>query len=250
MDTLQTILNHRTIRNYKNTPVPDDILNTILESATRASTTGNMQLYSIIVSRDEEMKRKLCDLHFRQKMVIDAPVLLTFCADIRRFNKWCEQRKAEPCYDNFLWFINASIDAILATQNAGIAAESFGLGICYLGTVTYNADKIIELLECPEYVVPITTIVIGYPADTPPLTDRLPIEAMVHQETYHDYSESDIDRHYKEKEALPITKTLLEENQLETLAQVFTLKRYAKNDNLFFSKKFIETIIKQGFKIQ
>jgi nitroreductase len=250
MDTIKTLLEHRTIRNYESTPIAGNILNTILESATRASTTGNMQLYSIIVSKDEEMKKKLCDLHFKQKMVIDAPVMLTFCADIRRFSKWCVQRKAEPAYDNFLWFINASIDAIIATQNAVIAAESFGLGICYLGTVTYNADKIIELLQCPEYVVPITSIVIGYPAVTPPLTDRLPLEAVVHQETYLDYSESDIDRLYEEKEALPLTKALLEENQLETLAQVFTLKRYARNDNLFFSKKFMEAVVKQGFKLQ
>ena len=250
MDTLKTLLEHRTIRNYKSLPIADDILDTILESATRASTTGNMQLYSIIVSKDEEMKKKLCDLHFKQKMVLDAPVVLTFCADIRRFSKWCKQRKAEPGYDNFLWFINASIDAILATQNAAIAAESFGLGICYLGTVTYNADKIIELLQCPEYVVPVTTIVIGYPADKPPLTDRLPIEAVIHKETYKDYSENDINRLYEEKEALPLTKTILEENQLETLAQVFTLKRYTKNDNLFFSKKFMEVIERQGFKLE
>ena len=225
------------------------MLTTILESATRASTTGNMQLYSIIVSKDEEMKRRLWEVHFKQKMVLDAPVVLTFCADIRRFNKWCEQSNAEPGYDNFLWFINAAIDAILATQNAVIAAESFGLGICYLGTVTYNADKIVEILQCPEYVVPVTTIVIGYPADTPPLTDRLPLEAVVHNETYHDYSESDIDRLFEEKEALPLTKKLLEENQLETLAQVFTLKRYTKNDNLFFSKKYLDVVQKQGFNV-
>ena len=79
-------------------------------------------------------------------MVIQAPLVLTFCADFNRFNKWCRQRKADPGYDNFLSFMTAAIDALLAAQNCALAAEAHGLGICYLGTTTYNADKIIEIL--------------------------------------------------------------------------------------------------------
>jgi hypothetical protein len=134
MQTIETLLNHKTIRNYKPDPIANDVLNIILEAGFRASTTGNMQVYSVIVTKDEEKRKELCKLHFNQKMVEQAPVLLTFCADFNRFNKWCLQRGAQPGYDNFLSFFTASIDALLVAQNVAVAAEAYGLGICYLGT--------------------------------------------------------------------------------------------------------------------
>jgi len=152
-------------------------------------------------------------------------------------------RKAEPGYDNS----NAVIDAMLVAQNCCIAAESKGLGICYLGTTTYTADKMIEILNLPKGVIPITAIVVGYPDQTPGLTDRLPLDAVVHYETYKDYSDADIDRLYAEKEALESTKQLLIENNKETLAQVFTDNRYKKADNLHFSKVFFKVLQDQGF---
>lgn len=247
MDTLQTIQEHRSIRKYKSTPIPEATLKAILEAAVRGSNTGNMQIYSIVVTQDEAVKQQLAPTHFNQKMVLDAPVLLTFCADFNRFNKWCEYRDAIPGYDNIQSFTWAVVDAVIAAQNASIAAESFGLGICYLGTTTYNADKIIDVLKLPRGVVPITTITVGYPAEMPPLTDRLPLEAVVHSEVYHDYSKADIDRIYAEKEAMESTLQLLEENQTETLAQIFTDKRYTKKDNLHFSKVWMDVLEKQGF---
>jgi hypothetical protein len=173
--------------------------------------------------------------------------LLTFCADFNRFNKWCKQRKAEPGYDNFLSFFTAAIDALLVAQNACVAAEDFGLGICYLGTTTYQADKLIDFFDLPKGVVPVTTVVAGYPAEDPEQTDRLPAKGVVHYEKYSDYSSEDIDEIYAEKESLPITQKLLEENQLETLAQIFTQNRYKKADNLHFSKVLLKVLEQQGF---
>jgi len=244
---LDTIFNHRSIRNYKSDPIAESLLDDILRAGSRASTTGNMQVYSIIVTSDTLLKEKLWEIHFRQNMVKQAPVILTFCADFNRFNIWCRQRKAEPGYDNFLSFITAFIDALLAAQNCALAAEDAGLGICYLGTTTYNADKIIDVLELPEFVVPVTTLVIGYAADDPGLTDRLPVEAVVHPEKYKNYSAADIDRLYLEKESMEQTASLLEINKLETLAQIFAQKRYTKKDNEFFSGKYLEVIRRQGF---
>jgi FMN reductase (NADPH) len=244
---INTILNHKSIRKYKNTPVSEKDLQEILEAGTRASTSGNMQVYSIVVTRDEEMKKKLAPTHFNQAMATQAPVVLTFCADINRFSKWCEQRNAEPGYDNFLWFTNAVIDAMLVAQNCSIAAEDKGMGICYLGTTTYTADKIIEILNLPKGVIPITTVVVGYADENPGLTDRLPLDGVVHYETYKDYSTEDIDRIYAEKESLESTKDLLEENQKETLAQIFTQNRYKKADNLHFSNVFLKVLKDQGF---
>lgn len=245
--TLKTLLDHRTIRNYKSDPLSQEMIDQILQAAIRTSTTGNMQVYSIIVTRDEEKRRQLCKLHFNQKMVEQAPLLLTFCADFNRFNKWCLQRDAQPGYDNFLSFFTAAIDALLASQNAAVAAEALGLGICYLGTTTYQADKLIEFFDLPRGVVPVTTLVVGYPNEEPGLTDRLPARAVVHQETYQDFSPQEIDQLYSEKENSALTARLIQENQLENLAQIFALKRYNKKDNLHFTRVFLDAISRQGF---
>ncbi len=244
---IDTISNHRSIRTYKSNPIEEKVLENILTAGTRASTTGNMQVYSMVVTKDESLREKLWEVHFKQDMVKQAPVTITFCADFNRFNKWCKQRKAEPGYDNYLSFFTAAIDALLVAQNVAIAAEDEGLGICYLGTTTYMADTIIEILSLPEAVVPITTLVIGYPDENPNLTDRLPLEAVVHNEVYKDYSSEDINRFYADKEALQETIDLLRENKKETLAQIFTDNRYTKKDNMFFSDKFLDAIRKQGF---
>jgi nitroreductase len=242
-----TILNHKTIRKYKDSPIDRLLLEGILKAASRASTTGNMQVYSIVVTTDTELRKKLWESHFKQNMVLQAPVILTFCADFNRFNKWCRLRKAEPGYDNFLSFMTAAIDALLAAQNAVLAAEEQGLGICYLGTTLYNADQIIEILDLPKGVVPVTTVVVGYPDESPGLTDRLPIDGIVHYEKYHDYKPEDIERIFAEKDSSELTKKLLVENNLETLAQIFTQKRYTKTDNELISRKLLEVIKKQGF---
>lgn len=247
MTAIETIMAHRSIRKYKSDPVSDNILDEILASASRAGTTGNMQVYSIVVSRDQEVKDALLPLHFGQKMIAEAPVVLTFCADFNRFNKWCNQRNADPGYDNFLSFVTASIDALLAAQNAVIAAEANGLGTCYLGTTTYMAGKIIEVLNLPKGVVPITTVVLGYADENPGLTDRLPMRAIVHHEKYQDYSEDEINRLYAEKENMDEYKQFVVENEVENLAQVFTQKRYKKGDNLAFSKTLLDVLKQQGF---
>ncbi|HZJ74414.1 MAG TPA: nitroreductase family protein [Perlabentimonas sp.] len=244
---MKAILSHRSIRKFKNTPIDESLLNDILYAGSRASTTGNMQVYSIVVTKDQSIKEQLLPCHFGQEMVTQAPVVLTFCADFNRFNKWCIQRDATPGYDNFLSFITASIDALLAAQNICIAAEDKGLGICYLGTTTYTADKIIDILKLPKGVVPITAVVLGYPDEKPELTDRLPMPAIIHREVYQDYSEGDIDQIYAAREAMPLTKKLLKENKKETLAQIFTDNRYSKKDNVTFSKVLLYVLHKQGF---
>ena len=147
---MDSIRNRRTIRKYKQQDIPAELLNGLLEEAFRASTMGNMQLYSVVVTRDAERKALLAPAHFNQPMVTSAPVVLTFCADFNRFSKWCRQRKAEPGYDNLISFINAASDTLLAVQNFCTLAEDRGLGICYLGTTVYNPDQIIDILHLPE----------------------------------------------------------------------------------------------------
>ena len=244
---MNNIMTRRTIRKYSTKEVDKDFLDQLLTEASRTQTMGNMQLYSVVVTRSDEGKKALAPAHFNQPMVTSAPVVLTICADFRRATDWCLQRKANPGYDNFLSFINASTDALLYTQTFCNLAEEAGLGLCFLGTTVYMPEMIIDALQLPELVMPVATLTIGWPDETPALTDRLPLSAVVHQETYNDYSPEDIDRHYAEKEALPENQEFVKLNNKETLAQIFTDIRYTRKDNEALSATFIETLKKQGF---
>lgn len=237
----------KTIRKYQQRDISPELLNDLLESACRASTVGNMQTYSVIITRDAERKSRLAPAHFNQPMVTQAPVVLTFCIDLRRFSLWCEQRNAEPGYDNFEWFVTGATDTAIAAQTFCMAAEHAGLGICYLGTTTYNPHMITEALELPRLVFPLITITVGYPDENPAPVDRLPLEAIVHNETYHDYTPADIDRLYAYKESLPENLKFIAENRKETLAQIFTDVRYTKKDAEAMSKVLWETMKQQGF---
>ena len=245
---MDCIKNRRTIRKYKQEDIPSALINELLEEAFRASTMGNMQLYSVVITRDPQMKAKLAPAHFNQPMVTTAPVVLTFCADFNRFSKWCRCRKAEPGYDNPLSFLNAMSDALLVTQNFCTLAEAQGLGICYLGTTIYNPEPIIDLLQLPELVMPVATITVGYPDECPAQSERLPLEGLIHEEVYHDYTTEDIDRIYEAKEAMPENQHFVTINSKETLAQIFTDIRYKKADNEFMSESLKKTLKRQGFR--
>ncbi len=244
---MTSIKDRRTIRRYTKQDVPAELLTSLLETASRAATMGNIQLYSVVVTRSEEGKAALSPLHFGQPMVTGAPVVLTFCADFNRMSLWCKQRKAEPGYDNLLSFINAMSDTLLFTQAFCTLAEEAGLGTCYLGTTVYNPSGIIDTLKLPKLVFPVATITVGYPDESPSQPDRLPISGIIHAEQYSDYTPADIDEIYALKESLDENKHFVTINNKETLAQVFTDLRYTKKDNIALSATFIEALKKQGF---
>ena len=246
--TLKTILQHRSIRRFTAEEIDAPTLDMILRAACNGSTMGNMQLYSIIVTKDKEKMKAMAPFHFNQPIATNAPLILTFVADLNRFNKYCEYRDAATdAYSNLQSYHWAVIDALIAAQNACVAAESLGLGICWLGTITYNADKFVEALQLPKHTVPVACIAIGYPDENPELTDKLPLEALVHYENYNDYNRENIDWLYADKEAHENTKQLLKENNLPNLARIFTERRYTKTDNEHFANVLKETLEKQGF---
>ena len=239
----------RTIRKYSNEEISEDLLTEILQCGIRSSNTGNMQLYSIIVTRDLKKRELLAPFHFNQPMVKAAPVVLTICFDFNRFKLWCDVNNTVSDYSNLLWLLNGTIDSSILAQTICVAAEEKGLGICYLGTTLYNAPEISSVLNLPNGVIPITTITVGYPESesVPELTDRLPIESVIHYEEYRNYSEVEIKKMYQEKENLESSKQFVAENKKENLAQVYTEVRYKKDDSLFFSKKIRKMLIDQGF---
>ena len=244
---MQTINTRRTIRKYTKEDVSGQLLNELLTTAARTQTMGNLQLYSVVVTRDAEMKARLAPAHFNQPMVTGAPVVLTICADFRRVTDWCANRQADAGYDNFLSFINAASDALLFTQTFCNLAEERGLGCCYLGTTVYMPQAIIDILELPRLVMPVATITLGWPDEEPPLTDRLATEAFVHEETYKPYTPERIDAFYQEKEALPENQEFVRINGKATLAQVFTDCRYTRSDNEAMSEGLLSALQRQGF---
>ena len=244
---MKTLLTRKTIRKYTDQDVSEELLNRLMTEAARTQTMGNLQLYSVIVTRSQEMKEKLSPAHFNQPMVKSAPVVLTICADFNRTSFWAKCRNAVPGYDNFLSFINAATDALLYTQTLCNLMDEEGLGYCYLGTTVYQPQQIIDVLQLPKLVMPVATLTVGWPDEEPSLSDRLPLESFVHQETYQDYLGEDIDTYYHYKEELEENRHFVRINHKETLAQVFTDIRYTRQDNEAMSKTLIDTLVRQGF---
>ena len=223
---MKNLLTRRTIRQYSDQPVSEELMNRLLSEASRTQTMGNLQLYSVVVTRSDEIKQQLAPAHFNQPMVTAAPVVLTICADFNRTSTWARCRKAEPGYDNFLSFINAATDALLYTQTLCNLMDEEGLGYCYLGTTVYMPQQIIDVLQLPRLVMPVATLTVGWPAEEPAC---------------------DIDAYYQAKEQLPENLDFVRINKKETLAQIFTDIRYTRKDNEAMSEGLIRTLRRQGF---
>ena len=234
-------------RTFDEKPVSREVISDIIRLAMRAPTTGNMQLYSVLVCDQEEMLMKLRPLHFNQPASKNAKAIITVCADFNRFARWCRLSNADPGYENFLSFTSAMLDATILAQQITTIAEMKGFGTCYLGTATYNADKISELLGLPEMVVPVACLAIGWPAGEAEETERLPLEAVCTFGRYPEFSDDDILRLYEAKDKFPANSKYVEENGKQSLAQVFTDVRYPKAMNEEFSAKFLQLLKEKKF---
>jgi len=247
MEQQKYFTNRHTVRNYSAAEISDDVLNSMLEAASHAPNTGNMQWYSVVISKNAEQKKRLAPAHFNQPTVESAAAVLTFCIDLRRFEHWCRISNAEPGFNNFQSFVAAIIDTSLFAQQFCTIAEMNGLGTCYLGTTTYNAPQISEVLCLPERVIPVTTITVGYPDDDrqPGGTWRLPAEAIIHSETYNEASDADIKKWYAPLER--DSQHFVDENNKQSLAQVFTDVRYPRESAEYYSEIYHNLLKKNGF---
>lgn len=238
-----------TIRQYTRQPVSLDLINRMLLQASHAPTTGNIQLYSVIITHTDHDKQALAQAHFNQPQVTGCSVLLTFCADLNRYTRWCRQRNADPGFDNFQSLVAAILDTALVAQQFNTIAELNGLGCCILGTTTYNAPEIAQLLSLPPRVIPVTTITVGYPDETPADCGRLPLQAFTHDTKYKDYTPQDIDTLYAEKEKREDSRQFVRENGKQNLAQVFADIRYPRQANELFSRRYLDFIRQAGIEI-
>jgi nitroreductase len=252
---LEQIHRHRSVRKYLRDPIPADALDRIIEAGLRASSSGNMQSWSVIVTSDPAIKQDLLKPHFDQPMIIEAPLFLTFCADFHRMRLWLGQREAPQNFDNYMSFMIATIDAVLASQNVALAAEAEGLGICYMGTTLASCREIARILKCPSHVVPIVGFSLGYPAECGPIRDRLPAHGIVHQNTYQDFSPKRIDDIYRERETagwnrymeIPELKNRVESVGAKNLAQIYTKAKYTRESHIEYSRNVLRCLEEQGF---
>lgn len=255
MDPIDLLNQHRSIRRFRPDPVAADVLQRVLEAGVRASSSGNMQSYSIIVTRDRALREQLYEPHMEQDMVLEAPVLLTFCADFHRMRQWLRVSDAEDNFDNFMSFMIATIDAVLVSQNVALAAEAEGLGICYMGSTLANCDRIGRVLRVPEGVVPVAGFVLGHPAEAPALRDRLPLTGLVHDETYGAYDEERIRDVYRDREvagwerymANPRLRRKVEASGVHNLAQLYTTVKYTRESHRAFSRTVLRYLAEQDF---
>lgn len=239
---------HRSVRQYEEREVADDTLEHIFRSMQRGSNTGNMQLYSVVLTTDAATKAALSPAHCGQPMVMQAPLVATFCADVARFMHWAALSNADSeAFYNFEMWQSAAIDATIAAERFALQAEHEGLGICYLGTTIYNPQMIINVLELPRGVMPVCTLTVGYPKQEPELQTRLPIGAIVHRDKYHTPADGEVEGFYAETVANPDNQAFVAENNKNSLAAVFTEVRYPRQGNELYSQRLLEALRRQGF---
>lgn len=243
-DAITTMMQHRSIRQFSSEAVDEALLKEILDCGLRASNTGNMQLYSIITTSQEPLRSELCKLHFGQCST--APLWLTICTDVRRYHHYCRVNQCDEPYGNFLWFASALVDASLCAQNICVAAESRGLGFCFLGTVMYNTEQIASLLQCPEGVVPVIAIAMGHPAEESRMSERLGQDAVVHSEVYHDPTDDDIVRTHAVRDNDPFNREMVRQNGTRNYCEIFTTKRYPRQQNEAISHDLLDFLRRHG----
>jgi nitroreductase len=251
---------HRSIREFEDRPVDRSLVDRVLVDALHgSSSSGNLNMVSVIKTFDALRKKRLCELHFDQPMVLQAPLVLTFCADSHRTRQWLAQRGARLGFGDFISWHVAGYDAIILAQTTALALESHGLGICYMGTTLHSMAGIAEFLECPDHCLPVTSMVVGWPAEAPAQRDRLPGTAWIHEERYQRPSAAQIDERFAERERRgrdrylamgPEMAARWAEHGITSLAQYYTSKIKYDPDLFARDSAALEALLRErGFLV-
>jgi nitroreductase len=251
---------HRSIRSFKNQPLPDGLVDRVLQDALQGtSSSGNLNLVSVIKTQDSQRKAHLCQLHSDQPMVLQAPLLLIFCADSHRTREWLALRGARAGFADLVSWHTAAFDAMILAQTTALALQSHGLGICYMGTTLFSMRAIADFLEMPPNCLPVTTLVVGWPDEAPAQRDRLPPQAWIHDERYQRPSASEIDVRFAQREERgrqrylsfgPEMARLWQEHGITSLAQYYTSKiKYDPDAFADFSADIQALLRERGFLV-
>jgi len=247
---IDVILDRRSILKFEEKEIPEDVLKQVLEAALRAPGPGGSlaggyrgaQPYSIIVVKDKKRRQQLNEMlcEGRRVCIEEAPVSLVFCVDTHRLNRWAKLQGGVSHFKGIgvLWV--ALRACYTAAQNALLAAESLGLGSQYIQEVVWQPYTTLDFFKLPKQVLPVAMLIMGYPAERPPLAPSLPLEAIVHEERYEDPSDEELASFFESKEefyrewldSLPedakVKKHITAKN-IQNLAQYVSLLTYTES---------------------
>ena len=195
-DTIEQIYQHGSIRKYKEEPVPIPMIESIIAAAQRSSTSSNLQTYSVVAVTDMNRREELASLCGNQGHIRQAPVFLAWCADLSRLERVCQIRGYEQVTSHVENFLVSAVDAAIAMQTATLAAESLGLGMCYIGAIRNNPGEVIKLLKLPRLVFPVSGMTLGWPDTEARYRPRLPLREVLHWEVYSQEGQEEALREY------------------------------------------------------
>lgn len=251
---IDCLLDHRTVRKFKDRPIEEDKLELILRSGTRAATGGNLQLYSFVVIDDQAKKDELASMWKHPAInLAKAPVIIIALADLNRLRRWFTLNDSVPVSTGRAACLFLSIwDSLIALQNTVIAAESLGLGTCYIGSVLELDIK--KFLNTPDYVFPAGMVCLGYPEHLPDLSMRLPLEAIVHRNGYKTFTDSQIEKFYTERDAVwdrvpEKRKKMLAEQNLFGIAQAVASQKFSDKVTEERSRGILENLRQAKFDL-
>lgn len=193
---ISLILSHSSVRHFRNEEIPEETVQLIIRAAQSASSTSLIQAYTIIGVTDEGLKKQIAALSGDQEHIRTCPLLLVFCADLHRLQKASSIQRQPFKGNNLDAFITATVDTSLAAQNAMLAAESLGLGGCYISGIRDNPKEICDLLQLPETIYPVFGMCLGYPSHQPETKLRLPLQAVYKKNRYSDEGDEQQIRRY------------------------------------------------------
>lgn len=188
-NVIKLLQSHRSIRKFETRDIPKELLIELVRSGQAAATSSHIQAYSIIHVTDKQLRNYLVELTGGQKYVASSSDFLVFCADMKRSLESAQSTGEGVVSGMTEQLLVATVDVSLMAQNIAIAAESEGLGICYIGGIRNNPQAVSELLNLPQHVYPVFGMCIGYPAHDPDIKPRLPVEAVLKENSYSDDAE-------------------------------------------------------------
>jgi len=177
---------HRSIRRFTGQAVADDLVAEIVRCGQAAPSSSNVQAATVIRVRDPEKLARLAEVAGGQDQVVTAGAFLVFCADLHRAKLACEMQGGTFVAGMTEHFIIATVDVALAAQNCVVAAESLGLGTCYIGALRNDPEAVARLLDLPVAVYPVFGLCLGWPGHAPEVKPRLPLEAVLKEDAYRE----------------------------------------------------------------
>lgn len=193
---IEQIYQHASVRAYTSDPVSPEMVEAIVAAGQRSSTSSNLQMFSVVAVTEADRRAQLAALCGNQKHIAQAPVFLAWCADLSRLERISAGRGYTQVADYVENYTLAVVDAAIAMQTAAIAAESLGLGMCYIGAIRNNPLEVIDLLQLPRLVFPVSGMTLGWPARPHPPRPKLPTRAILHWEQYNTEGEEAAWREY------------------------------------------------------